>query len=814
MSLVHDLRQSIRALAKSPGFTAVAIATLGLGIGGSTAVFTVVDSVLLRPLNFAEPEQLTQIVVRPSIRPEARGRVSPEYLYEWRLESRAFHDMAGWYDEPVNLTGEGAPLEVLADHVTPNFFGVVGTPTHLGRTFTVGSDLSGVEPEVVLSHGFWHRRYGGDPDVIGQPITLDGESFTIIGVMPAGFVVHTEALAESRAEIWLPFALDPEPRTGHMGGFLVNVARLAPDVSLEEARSELSLISQRVAEEYSNGTRSRRWEPAVVPLHEAMVRDVRLALIVLFGAVGILLLIACANVANLVLSRVTTRQTELAIRVSLGATVGRLVRLVLSESLVLAAVGGALGVALAVAGTGFLVSILPAGVELPRTLEIGVDLRVLAFALLATLSTAIIFGLVPSLSSVRSVLHLSPRQTSDGSLAKRIGNRLRSFLIVWEVALALILLVGAGLLGRSVWELGRVDPGFHADRVVTLRTKLPETRYPSDDRIRAFGNELVARLGGLPGVRAVGSVNELPMTSSGLGTSFEIEGRPPTPPEDRPGTWIATVGGGYFDAMGIPLLRGRLFGDGDTETTSPVYVIDESLARRHWPDEDPIGAHLALRWRRGAEPRRGEIIGVVGSVRYGLARDPNPILYSWFPQDPNPRITIVARTTGDPFALAGPFAAEVAEIDPDQPIAEIRLMEDLVSAHVSQPRATLVVLGSFAAAALLLSSIGLYGVLAFGVAQRTKEIGIRVAVGADRGDVLRMIMRSGLRLTGAGLAIGIVASLALGRVVAGLLYGVAPTDTATLMAGAFFLFAVAVLASYLPARHASRLDPIDALKHD
>ena len=291
-------------------------------------------------------------------------------------------------------------------------------------------------------------------------------------------------------------------------------------------------------------------------------------------------------------------------------------------------------------------------------------------------------------------------------------------------------------------------------------------------------------------------------------------GRSATPPEDRPGTGIATVGGRYFDAMGIPLLRGRLFGDGDTESTSPVFVIDEALARRHWPAEDPIGARIALRWRRGAAPRRGEIIGVVGSVRYGLAREPNPILYSWFPQDPNPRIMVVARTTGDPLAMAELFAAEVAEIDPNQPIAEIRLMEDLVSAHVSQSRATMVLLGSFAAAALLLSSIGLYGVLAFGVAQRTKEIGIRVAVGAERGDVLRLIMLRGLRLTGAGLAIGIVASLALGRVVAGLLYGVTPADTATLMAGALFLFAIAVLASYLPARHASRLDPIDALKHD
>jgi putative ABC transport system permease protein len=433
---------------------------------------------------------------------------------------------------------------------------------------------------------------------------------------------------------------------------------------------------------------------------------------------------------------------------------------------------------------------------------------VLAFAFLATLSTAVLFGLVPTLSSLRAVSH----RTSDST--GRIGNRLRSLLIVWEVALALILLVGAGLLGRSVWELGRVDPGFHAERVVTLRTKLPETRYPSDDHIRAFGTELVTRLGSLPGVSAVGFTNELPMSSTGLGGSFAIEGRPATRPEERPGSWLATVGGGYFDAMGIPLLRGRWFGDGDTESTTPVYIIDEALARRHWPDEDPIGARVAVRWRRGAAPIVGEIVGVVGSVRFGLAREPNPLLYSWFPQEPNPRIMVVARTTGDPLAMANPFTAEVAAIDPDQPIAEIQLMEGLVSSHVSQPRTTLVVLGSFAAAALLLLSIGLYGVLAFGVAQRTKEIGIRVVIGAERGDVVRLFMRRGLRLTSAGLAIGIVVSLALGRVVAGLLFGVTPTDTATLLACALFLLAVATVASYLPARHASRLDPIDALKHD
>jgi putative ABC transport system permease protein len=801
----QDVRYALRLLRRAPGFSLVVVGTLALGIGASTAIITVIDTVLLRPLRFAESQRLTMI------RPTSGSRVSAAYLHDWRVESRAFDDMAGWHDVRVNLTGGGAPLEVLADRVTANFFAVLRIRAVLGRTFMAAADLSEVEPEVILSHGLWQRRYGGDPSVVGQPITLDGESFTIIGVMPQGFTIRTTELSQSRAELWMPFRLVPGDRTG-MGGFLNVVARLAPGITLDQAHAELSLIARRI--EAAHPSYSRDWDVSVVPLLEATVKDVRLALLVLFGAVGILLLIACANVANLVLSRAATRNTEVAIRLSLGATTSRLVRQFVTESLVLAAVGGSLGVILAVWGVEILVSVLPAGLDLPRASEIDVDLRILAFAFLVTILTSILCGFVPALISAHSAPQSAVRMAARGSSAGSRSNRLRSTLIISEVALAVILLAGAGLLGRSFWELTHVNPGFQTEHVLTMRTTLPASRYPTDDHMRAFSRGLFERIGDLPGVRAVGSVDYLPMSRFGAADRFEIEGRAEARIEDQKFSWVSVVGGRYFDAMGIPLLRGRLPGDADTEKTQPLVVIDEELARRFWVGEDPIGARIA--WRRGEDERTsGEIIGVVGAVRWaGMASEPQATTYFWFPQRPERHVTIVTRTLDDPIAMADRLAAQVTDIDPTQPVAEIRPMRDFVAADLAQPRFTMLLLGGFAAAALLLAAMGLYGVIAFGVTQRTQEIGLRVALGAQHYDVLRLVMRRGMRLTGIGLAIGIAAALALGRVVSGLLYGVGPADPATLLAVALFLAAVATLATYLPARRATRTDPMVALKSE
>ena len=796
----QDLTYAVRLLRRSPVFTAITITTLAVGIGGSTTIFTIVNSVLLCPLSFPDPQQLVML------RPTSGSRFSPAYLHDWRLESRTIADMAGWQDARVSLTGDGPPVEVLADRVTANFFAVLGATALHGRTFSVTRDLSVIEPEVVLSHGFWQRRFGGNPNVIGRLLTLDGESRTIVGVMPATFAVRTNELSESRAEIWIPFRLVPDERAG-MGGFLNLVARLAPSATAGQAQAELNVIARRIEE--AHPSYSRDWRVGVTPLLEATVENVRLRLFVLLGSVAILLLVACANVATLMLNRAATRLTEMAIRLSLGATQARLLRQLLAESSVLAIAGGTLGVLLAWWGTVLFVSLVPAGLELPRTREIVVDQRVLIFAFLLTVLTGILFGLIPSLKVARTAPQHALQRATRG--AARGGTGIDNALIVAEVALALVLLAGAGLLGRSFWALSRVDPGFKTEDVITLRTTLPPSRYDSDDRIRVFTDELVERIRSLPHVHAVGFADYLPMSNFGIGGNFEIAGRPPLGTAEQPASFKSVVGGDYFETMRIPLLRGRLFSTSDTKDTQPVFVIDDELARRYWPGEDPIGARIT--WREQTGPLSGVIVGVVGSVRWAsMAARPNATTYWWLPQIPGPELTIVARTDGDGATISRAIADQVRQLDASQPVGEIRPLRDYVSEDLAQPRFTMLLLTAFASAALLLAAIGLYGVIAFNVTQRTREIGVRVALGAQYRDVLRLVMSRGVLLLVVGLAIGIVASLAMGRVVAGLLYGVTPADPVTLATMTAFLTVVALVANYLPARRAARVDPMVALR--
>ena len=789
----RDANYALRVLRRAPGFAIVAIATLALGIGASTTIFTIVDGVLLRPLRFAEPDRLVML------RPSAGSRVSTAYFHEWRLQSRSVEDMAAWHDVRANLTGGPEPLEVLIDQTTSNYFDVFGTPPLLGRTFTVSAqDLGRAEPEAVLSYGFWQRRFGGAPDVIGRTITLDDEVYTVIGVMPADFRVRTTELAESRAELWTPYALMPGDPTG-MGGTEHVVARVRSGVTLEQAQTEISLIAQAI--ETANPSYSREWRAELLPLLDATVRDVRPMLVMLFGAVGILLLIACANVANLLLGRSAARQAELEIRRSLGATRAALVRLALTESLLLAAIGGVLGVLLAAWGTGVLVSSMPEGLGMPRRTDLAVDLRVLSFAVAVTVLTAILFGLAPALRFGRPLT------------GKRPGpNPLSGALIVSEVAFALVLIAGAGLLARSFGELLRVDPGFQTEMVVTFRTTLPDARYGSDDRVRAFSRALQDRLEQMPEVLATGTVNYLPMSQFGQAGRFEIEGRPDRGVDDQKFSWISVAGGRYFDAMGIPLLRGRLPDASDSSESPPVFVIDEQFARQYFPDGDPIGARLI--WPMGDDRTRvGEIVGVVGNVRWlAMAAAPPATAYWWFPNAPNRELTIVVRTSNPSGPMAARLAAQVREIDPNQPVSDVRSMETVVAANLARPRFTLLLLAGFAAMALLLAGVGLYGVVAGAVAQRTREIGVRVALGAQYVDVVRLVMRRGATLVGLGLAIGVASSLALGRFVSSLLYEITPRDPLTLFGAATFLALVALVAAFIPARRAARLDPTVALR--
>jgi putative ABC transport system permease protein len=800
--LQPDARYAVRTLRRAPAFTFAAVTTLALGIGASTAVFTLIDSVLLRPLRFADSERLVMI------RPNSGARLSAAYLHEWRLQNTTLDDLAAWRDVHMNLTGREGPIEVLTDQATSNFFALLGTPPLIGRTFTTSFDLARVEREVVLSHGFWQRRFGSTADVLGRAITLDGETFTIVGVMPAGFTVRTTELAESRAELWTPLALVPGDRVG-MGGALHGIARARVGVTVDQAQSDLSRIARQIENEFPSY--SRDWRVDVVALLDATVRDVRPTLLLLFGAVSILLLVSCANVANLVLGRGVTRQAELATRFALGATRVRLVRQLLTESLVLAGTAGAIGTGLAWWGTRLLVLAIPPGLELPRTADITVDARVLAFALVVTALASVVFGRVPALRGARAE-PLAARGVARGVSMGRRGVVAGGLLITAEVALTLVLLAGAGLLVRSFLKLGRVDPGFEAQQVLTMSTTLPRSTYDTDDKVRRFSAELLERVSRLPGVRASGSANYVPMSRTGAAATFDIEGQPAARPEDRHGAWVSVVGGRYFEAMAIPLVRGRLPDLSDTERTLPVLVIDESLARRHWPAEDAVGARLLWHLANG-KTFTGEVVGVVGSVRWGgMDVAPQATAYWWQPQVPNREITLVASVDGSAVAVASAIGAQVRAMDPDQPVSEIRSMEAFVSASLARARFTTWLLGSFSAVALFLAAIGLYSVMSFWVTQRSREFGLRMALGARSADVLRLVMRRSLPLVSVGLGLGTLLALASGGLVAGLLFGVTPQDPATLVGAAAFLAGVCAIATYVPARRATAGDPIEAFK--
>ncbi len=797
----QDVSYALRLLRRAPAFALAALATLALGIGASTAMFAIVDSVLLRPLRFPEPERLVML------RPTSGARLSRGYLDQWRRQSGTFADLVGWHEARATLTGRGEPVQVVADHATTNFFAVLGTPPLVGRTFTTERDLSRIAPEVALSYGLWQRRFGGDPNVVGQSIVLDGATRTIVGVMPQAFTIRTTEFAESRAELWQPLRLDPSELVG-MGGDLHVVGRLASGATLEQAQADLSAIAARVEDQFPSY--SHDWRIQTLPLLEATVRDARPLLLALFGAVMLLLFIACANVANLAISRSVARQGEFAVRWSLGASHGRLVRQLFFESVALASLGGTAGMLLAWWGTDAIQGLISPGMNLPRTTEIIVNLRTLGFAFVVTVVAALAMWIV-------SVSRMAIGGASPGATRGVVGQRhprITNAIIVAEVAFALMLLAGTGLLTRTVQQLTHIAPGFDADRVLTMKTALSEGAYPREEQIRVFGAELVRLLENEPQVSRAGFANYLPMSRGGAANRFEIDGRAETHVEDQKFSWVSIVGGRYFEAMGIPLVSGRLPGRDDTERSEPVFVIDELLARRYWPGGDAVGAHLT--WHRGNnETLTGRVVGIVGSVRFGgLAADAPPSAYWWFPQVTTRDFALAVRSTGDAASVAPIVSGVIRRLDPNQPVADVRALADFVADDLSRPRFAMQLLGGFAGVALLLAGMGLYGVVAFWVARRTSEIALRVAIGAQPGAVLWLVMRRTVLLAAGGVAIGLAASMAFARTLAGLLHGVTPTDPAALMLATLFLVAVVVLAVYLPARRALRVDPIVALRAD
>ena len=795
-----DLRYAFRTLLKNPGFTAVAVLTLALGIGGTTAIFSVVNAVLLRPLPYKDPGRL---MVLWDIRPgRPRVSVTPGDFEAWQHQTRTFDGMAGLDYEVTNLIGGHEPQLLPTGFVSPNFFDLLGVHAALGRLLQPSDGTPGQTPVVVLSHAIWQQQFGGDPSVVGRTVTLNDKPCTVVGVLPKGFTFWNF----DDVQLWSPL---PIPRTmDHLHGwrYLNVVGRLKPGATRTTAQSDLTVIMRQLAgayPDYNSGTGAN-----VIPLRTEYVGGIRTALLVLLGAVGFVLLIGCANVANLLLARATGRRRELAVRSALGASRVRLVRQLLAESLVVAAAGGVAGLLLALWGQDALVRL--AHDVLPRVAVVRLDMSVLAFTFGLSLLTGLVFGVGPALQVSRPDLTDALKDGGRGTVGAG-HHRLRSTLVAAEVGLAVVLLIGAGLLLRSFARLLDVNPGFNPRHLLAARMTLPESRYATGARQQALFDAVVERARALSGVLAAGAVSDLPLSGNNDGYGFTIEGRPASLPADRTHVSGLIVTPGCFRTMDIPLLRGRLFTALDGPDTQKVAIINAAMARQYWPDRNPIGQHVRL----GSKAPWLTIVGVVGNVRFRSLDDPAGIaLYRPLEQAPTAGMTIVLRTAGDPVAAAGALRAEVAAIDRDQPIGHVTTMERLISESAAPRRLNAELLGGFAGLALLLAAIGVYGVMAYAVAQRTHEIGVRIALGAASRDIVRTIVGSGMRLVGLGLAAGLVAAVLLTRLLSSLLFEVSPLDPLTFTGIPLLLAAVALLASYLPARRAMRVDPVVALREE
>ena len=803
-NFLSDLRIAARGLARRPAFTGVVVLTLALGLGANSAIFSVVDGVLLRPLPYRDPARLVMLWEAETDEAEERNVVSPANFLDWQRQSTAFESMAAGVDWRANLTGDGAPEEIPVAFVSANFFPTLGVRPALGRVFTAAEDVAKGPSVVVISDALWRRRFGADRGIVGRNIILDGKPNEVVGVMPPGFRLEGR---DHEAQLWAALGLDPARDYRKLAGrYLFSVARLKPGVTVERAGSELRTIASRLEQEHPSFNKG--WTTNVVPLEEQVVGGVRRALFVLGGVVGFVLLIACANVANLQLAQAAARQREIAVRSALGASAWRLARQLLGESVLLAVAGGALGLLLAYWGTSALAALAPA--SLPRLHEVGLDGRTVVFTVLLSLLTGILFGVIPALYVARSDLQDTLKAGGRGAAGGR--ERARSGLVVSQIALSLVLLVGAGLMLKSFARLLRVSPGFDAEHVLTAKLSLPRAKYPDDARRVAFFQEAVGRVAALPGVRAVGAINWLPLTGLSSATGFWVEGRPLPGPDEELATDVRAVDAGYFRAIGIPLRRGTSFTGRETADVPKTVVISEALAKAYFPGEDPIGQRVHMPW---GDTLVAEIVGVVGDVKHaGLDSIAKPTMYWALPQFPYNFMTLVVRTTGDPSRLAGAVSNAVWSLDPDLPVADLKPMEAYLGDSVARRRFNATLLASFAGLALLLAAIGLYGVVSYSVVQHTREFGIRMALGASSAVVQRSVLRHSLLLATVGVAAGLAGALVLTRLLSGLLFEVSATDPAVYVAIALLLTAVALVAAYLPARRATRVDPLVALRYE
>jgi predicted permease len=812
-SLIRDLRYALRSLSRRPSFTAIAVITLALGIGANTAIFSVVNAVLLRPLPFPHPEQLVTLWERNPKQGYEQNPPAAGDFVDWRDQNRVFAQMAIYApSKKFNLALGDLPERITGAAVSTSLFDLLGVSPVQGRVFSSEEEQAGRDQVVIISEKFRQSHFAAGRNPVGETITLDGKSYAIVGVMPEGFqfpggtgtVLRT--FTPAPADLWVPLVLDAETLRQRSSHSLNVIGRLKPGVTVAQATAEMDAIQQRLEQQYS--TFFIGSNVTLVPLAEQVVGAARRPVLVLWGAVAFVLLISCANIANLLLSRAASRKKEIALRAALGAGRGRMIRQLLTESLLLSIFGGVAGTLLAAWGVRALSAIVPP--NFPRRDEISIDAWVLGFTLLISILTGVIFGLAPALNSSRIDLIEALKAGGRNATAGAQGHRLRSLLVIVEMGLALILLVGASLMIQSFLHLQQVTPGFETDHRLVMEISLPANSYPREQR-PAFFQQLLERTRTLPGVEAIAAAKHLPLTGDNMNFAFDIEGRP-FPAGKSPGADCRFVTPDYFRAMAIPLIQGRVFSDDDAPQSPHVLIINERMARRFFPHEDPVGKRLVL----GINNFTGQIVGIVADVKHvGLDAEANDEIYAAYSQAPFwTDMNLIVKTAGDPMSVAGSIRNELGNLDRHVPIGKVRTMESIAAESVAQPRFRTLLLSLFGVVALLLASVGIYGVMSYAVTQRTQEIGIRMALGAQISDVRRMVITHGMTMAVIGVVSGVAGAFVLTRLIASLLFGVAPTDVATFAGVSIGLAAAALVACYVPARRASKVDPLVALRYE
>ena len=809
--MLQDLHYAVRILFKSPGFTAIALITLALGIGVNSAIFSVVNAIVLRPLPYPDSHQLMVIWGNLHKTGLEEIEISVLELKDFQQQCQAFDQIAAYSTQGLNLTGVDQPERLRGAAISANLFPTLAVQPHLGRNFVAEEDQPGNDNRVIISHSLWQRRFGGDPNTVNRTVQLDGRAMTVVGIMPADFHFPNKDV-----EAWIPLAFTPDLLEENNRGshFLNVIARLKPSVTQAQAQADIDTVTMRMSSEHASNYRSG-FSTTVRSMHEDLVGNVRQVMLILLGAVGLVLLIACANVAHLRLASATSRYREFAIRSALGASRGRVVRQFLTESVLLSFLGGAAGLVLALWVVRALVFLMPK--DTPRLEEIRLDSRVVLFTLGTSLLTAIVFGLAPAFQAAKTnlndVLKEAGRSGTDSS--RRL--RLRNLLVVSEFALSLLLLICAGLMIKSLLRLQDVKPGFDSSKLLTMRIALPEAKYENFNQSRAFYEQLFDRLEARPEVKSVGGINLLPFGGGGGDRTFMIEDQPTAQGQTRPDEQIRFVTAGYFATMGIPLLSGREFTRHDLPDTQQVAIVNSAFVRKYWPNGNAIGKRVSFSTNN---PKWYEIVGIVGNVKHrGLDAQDHPELYipalqPLFEPGNVPGLYLAVRTVNDPMQVTSVVRSEVAAIDRDQPIASLMTMDQRISDSVAPRRFNMFLFGLFAALALVLAAIGIYGIMAFSVAQRTHEIGVRMALGASRSDVLRLILSNGFRLALIGIVVGLAIAFAATRLLSTLLYDVSTTDPAIFLIDALLLAGAALLACYVPARRATKVDPIIALRYE